>query len=499
METRSARKRLLIFVVAYNAEKTIQSVLRRIPPALSGFDTHILVIDDSSKDGTFEKAYEFDASPFPTTVLFNPRNQGYGGNQKIGFHFAVKKRFDYVALLHGDGQYAPECLPELLAPLLHGDADAVLGSRMMARGDALKGGMPVYKFVGNKILTYIQNKLLKTRLSEFHSGYRVYSVEALASTPFECNTNDFHFDTEIIIQLIRGGCRIAEIPIPTYYGDEICHVNGLKYAFNVIKASTLARAQDVGVLYQRKFDVRSPLEFSNYQPKFDFRSSHRLALDVVSAGSSVVDIGCASGYMARELNRKGCRVTGVDQYPPSEDVPLERFIRHDLDDPKFPVDMGSFEFVLLLDVLEHLHSPETFVDALRSSRRDDVETRVIASTGNVAFFVTRLTLLAGAFRYGRRGILDLTHTRLFTFATFRQLFQEAGYAIEEVQGIPAPYPLALGDNALSRFLLWINRLLIKVSKSLFSYQIFMVVRPLPSLEWLLRRAMDSKPEKAARQ
>jgi glycosyltransferase involved in cell wall biosynthesis len=278
METRSARKRLLIFVVAYNAEKTIQSVLRRIPPALSEFDTHILVIDDSSKDGTFEKAYEFDASPFPTTVLFNPRNQGYGGNQKIGFHFAVKKRFDYVALLHGDGQYAPECLPELLAPLLHGDADAVLGSRMMARGDALKGGMPVYKFVGNKILTYIQNKLLKTRLSEFHSGYRVYSVEALASTPFECNTNDFHFDTEIIIQLIRGGCRIAEIPIPTYYGDEICHVNGLKYAFNVIKASTLARAQDVGVLYQRKFDVRSPLEFSNYQPKFDFRSSHRLAL-----------------------------------------------------------------------------------------------------------------------------------------------------------------------------------------------------------------------------
>src|ERR1051325_3978851 len=146
------RQRVLIFIVAYNAERTIQAVLRRIDPALSQYDTHILIIDDSSADQTFERARELDDAPFPTTVLFNPVNQGYGGNQKIGFHYAIKENYDFVALLHGDGQYAPECLSSMLEPLARGEADAVFGSRMLHRGDARRGGMPFYKFIGNRIL-----------------------------------------------------------------------------------------------------------------------------------------------------------------------------------------------------------------------------------------------------------------------------------------------------------------------------------------------------------
>ena len=161
--------RVLIFVVAYNAERTIQSVIQRIPDSLSQYHTEILIIDDSSKDQTFHKARAVGDSRFPLTVLFNPVNQGYGGNQKIGFHYAIEKGFDIVALVHGDGQYAPERLPDLLQPLLSGDADAVFGSRMTGRGDALRGGMPLYKYVGNKILTKIQNRLLHSNLSEFHS------------------------------------------------------------------------------------------------------------------------------------------------------------------------------------------------------------------------------------------------------------------------------------------------------------------------------------------
>ena len=114
--------------------------------------------------------------PFKITVLYNPVNQGYGGNQKIGYHYAIERGFDFVALLHGDGQYAPEFLPALIEPLLKGEADAVFGSRMMNKRDALKGGMPLYKFVGNRILTSIQNRVLGANLTEFHSGYRVYSV-----------------------------------------------------------------------------------------------------------------------------------------------------------------------------------------------------------------------------------------------------------------------------------------------------------------------------------
>ena len=109
----AAKKKLLVFVVAYNAERTIQNVIRRIPSSLSQYDTEILIIDDSSQDGTFHAAKAFEASPFPVTVLSNPVNQRYGGNQKIGFHYAIEAGFDFVALLHGDGQYAPELLPEL--------------------------------------------------------------------------------------------------------------------------------------------------------------------------------------------------------------------------------------------------------------------------------------------------------------------------------------------------------------------------------------------------
>jgi glycosyltransferase involved in cell wall biosynthesis len=495
MTPASRKSRILILIVAYNAERTIQEVLRRIPASLGEHETEILILDDSSRDNTFSAARAFEtsaASPFPMTVLFNPVNQGYGGNQKIGYHYAIERGFDYVALVHGDGQYAPERLPDLLRPLLDGEADAVFGSRMLDRFAALKGGMPLYKYVGNKILTTVQNRLLRSALSEFHSGYRIYSVHALRQIPFDRNANDFHFDTEIIIQLFRARLRIRELPIPTYYGDEICHVNGLKYGWDVIKASLLARAQDLGIFYERKFDVPTGVEHNPlYQSKFEFESPHTLTLARVPDGASVLDIGCASGYMSTALSAKGCRVTGVDQFPIAAHVPLERFVRHDLNDGDLPVDAGAFEYVLLLDVIEHLRSPEGFVEALRRSRTDSKAATVIISTGNIGFALTRLMLLLGFFNYGTRGILDLTHTRLFTFGSLRHLLEQAGYQIDEIRGVPAPIPLALGDGWLSRCLMAVNHGLIRVSRSLFSYQIFMVARPLPTLEWLLHRAVTT--------
>ena len=488
-----SKKRVLIFIVAYNAETTIQDVLKRIDPAVAEYDTHILIIDDSSADRTFEQARAIENVPFPLTVLFNPVNQGYGGNQKIGFHYAIQEGFDFVALVHGDGQYAPECLNGLLQPLVHGEADAVFGSRMLSRGGALRGGMPLYKFVGNKILTYLQNRLLHSDLSEFHSGYRIYSVAALRRIPFDRNTNDFHFDTEIIIQLLRGGYRIKELPIPTYYGDEICRVNGMKYAWDVIKATLISRAQDLAILYDRKYDVRPHDELNPlYRAKFGFESPHGLSLERVKPGSKVLDVGCASGYMAKALSAMNCQVTGVDQFPPGENVGLARFIQVDLSTSELPVQTGEFDYVLLLDVIEHLRSPETFVDSLRQSVGSATVAPVfLVSTGNVAFIMTRLMLLLGQFHYGPRGILDLTHTRLFTFASMRYLFEQAGFQVEEVRGVPAPISFALGENPIARVLFWINQKFIRISKSLFAYQIFMVVRPLPSLEQLLERAVTA--------
>src|SRR5882672_8895931 len=138
-----------MFIVAYNAEKTVGSMLARGRASLAcDYAVEVLVIDDASTDRTFEHGHRIASEgsfPFPLTVLYNPVNQGYGGNQKIGYFYAIKNGFDFVALVHGDGQYAPECLPDLLSPLRDGEAEASFGSRMMAAGAARKGGMPLYK------------------------------------------------------------------------------------------------------------------------------------------------------------------------------------------------------------------------------------------------------------------------------------------------------------------------------------------------------------------
>ena len=484
--------RLLVFIVAYNAEKTIERVVRRIPATLAElFDVEVLVIDDASRDGTFEQSHRVSRtpeSPFPIRVLFNPVNQGYGGNQKLGYQYALQKGFDFVALLHGDAQYAPECLPELLEPLRNRQADIVFGSRMLPPSSARQGGMPLYKFAGNRVLTWIENKLLRANLSEFHSGYRIYSTKALRAMPFDRNSNGFDFDTEIIIQALVAKLSILELPIPTYYGDEICYVNGVHYALRVVTAAIKARLQEMGLFYDRKFDC-APRGLSPYTPKLSYESPHTLAAEVVRPGSAVLDLGCAGGYMARVLKQRKCKVTGVDSFPTSGED-LDEFYLHDLDDGLPRVEWKQFDYVLMLDVIEHLRQPELFLDQLRKAVAMNPKAEVIMSTGNVGFFVTRMMLLAGEFNYGRRGILDLTHTRLFTFGSFRRALEQAGFDIEQSQGVPGPFPLALGDNAISRMLVRLNAGCIRICRGLFAYQIFMRVRPRPVLESLLEAAEE---------
>jgi glycosyltransferase involved in cell wall biosynthesis/SAM-dependent methyltransferase len=488
------KPRLLILIVAYNAETTIATVLTRVPRQLAEeYDVEVLVLDDSSQDRTFEQSRDLQrdgALPFPLHVLFNPVNQGYGGNQKIGYHFAIEQGFDFVALVHGDGQYAPECLPDLVRPLRDGEADAVFGSRMLERGGALRGGMPLYKFAGNRILSTFQNRVLGASLSEFHSGYRVYSVAALEKIPFQLNTNDFHFDTEIIIQLVLSGMRIRELPIPTYYGDEICRVNGLKYAWDVTKAVMVARSQQLGLFYDRRFDcVPAVVENAHYEPKLDYVSPHTVAFELIPAGSRVLDLGCAGGYVGAMLRRlKGCRVTGADKFPLGPGVELDAFILHDLNDGLPPVNPADFDFILLLDVIEHLASPESFIERLRDALKLAPKAKLLVSTANIGFLVNRLMLLAGQFNYGKRGILDLTHTRLFTFASFRRLFEQGGFRVVESRGIPAPMPLAFSSATVARAVMTVNKWLISLARGPFSYQMFFVVEPLPALEYLLREA-----------
>jgi len=492
------KQRLLVFVIAYYAESTLRKVLERIPAAVfDEYDCEILVVDDASEDRTFAIGQEYTEHhpEIRMTVLRNEYNQGYGGNQKVGYAYATAEKFDFVAMLHGDGQYAPEELPRLLEPLRDGEADAVFGSRMMETFGALKGGMPLYKFAGNKVLTTVQNALLGTRLSEFHSGYRIYSVAALEKIPYRLNSNDFHFDTEIIIQLFNAGMRIRELPIPTYYGNEICRVNGMKYAKDVLLATLRNAAHRAGLLYQRKFDPH-PVENAHYDLKLGYASSHSFALDAVPPGEAVLDIGSGPGGIASELVKKGCQTAVVDQYAPRTRDPKVKVFVQDLDkDPTF--DVGPYRYLLLLDVIEHLKQPEQFLERVRSQFDHESKTLVF-STPNIAFVVQRLMLLAGQFNYGKAGILDQTHTRLFTFRTAQHLLRDAGFSVTRVRGVPAPFPKVLGDGVLGRAAVAANQALIGLSKELFSYQIFIEAKSSPDVDFLVRDAKAKSAVRAAK-
>jgi glycosyltransferase involved in cell wall biosynthesis len=482
--------RAAVFVVCYNHEAHIEATLRRIPASLWQHLASVYVIDDSSQDATRGR---LDAlvREFPKLHAFTtPFNQGYGGNQKLGYQFAIRERFDVVVLLHGDGQYAPEVLPRILRPFADPTVAAVFGSRMLERGAARRGGMPLYKFVGNRILTAFQNRMLGSRLSEFHSGYRAYRVSALAGIPFALNTNDFHFDTEIIVQLLASKRRIVEVPIPTYYGDEICYVNGIAYAGHCLRTVAQAVANRLYLVYHPKFDVEAD---QGYQFKRAPNSLHQHVLGSVTArGRRVVELGTGNGDIARALAAQGASVVAVDQVPPPGDLPFE-FVAHDLDQPFVsavrPAGSAPADLVIALDVLEHLSRPERAAAEIQQILAPGGE--LIASTGNIAYLVPRLALLLGQFNYGKKGILDLTHKRLFTLRSFRRLLEGAGFRIESVRGFGPPIEDMVGQSWFLRTMDRVAGWLARVWPSLFAYQFVVRARRVDDVEDILRRTLAS--------
>ena len=232
------KNKFLIFIPAYNVEKQIPRVLKKIPfHLLKEYYIRILIIEDCSKDNTkkvVEDCLKNDKNNNLIQLIKNEKNHGYGGVQKIAFNYAIKNNFDFVIMLHGDDQYEAEMLPKFISNLLNNDVDAVFGSRFINPRDPLKGGMPLNRYIGNRVVTFIQNFIVGTKMTEFHSGYRSYKIEVLKKINFEKNTNDFYFDSEIIIQMFKSKFVIKEIPIATIYGDEISNLNPIPYGIKVL-------------------------------------------------------------------------------------------------------------------------------------------------------------------------------------------------------------------------------------------------------------------------
>jgi glycosyltransferase involved in cell wall biosynthesis len=431
------KPRIGVFIVAYNAGSTLASVLERIPSSFRSAIDLVLVSDDFSTDATYEVglAYERENAGPPITVFRQPRNLGYGGNQKFGYRWLIDHEFDIAVLLHGDGQYAPEVLPEMVAPLVDARADVVLGSRMLGKG-AIAGGMPLYKFVGNKILTRFQNRVSGLKLSEWHSGYRAFSLAQLGQIPFEENSDGFDFDTEVLLQLYDAGARIVEVPIPTYYGDEICRVNGLKYAKDVSADVFRFRLARLG------FGASHLARWSTaYAWKDAPDASHRVVLGAVEERppARVLDLGCGGGLLAAELQKQGHLVVGVDAAPPPGTAErVDRLVVADLDAglPDEVVEAAPYDIVLAADVLEHLRAPDRLLRELHDVCTS--ETVLVCSVPNIGHWYPRLRIGFGRFDYDHRGILDATHMRFFTWRSFVGMAYRAGWLVERrrLTGLP---------------------------------------------------------------
>jgi glycosyltransferase involved in cell wall biosynthesis len=484
-------ERILVFIVAYQAEKHLASVLERIPLAVrSDPGVEILVIDDGSSDAGVEVgrrwAEEHGASN--VTILRNPVNQGYGGNQKLGYRIAIDGGFGFVILLHGDGQYAPELLPEFIRTWREKSADVVLGSRMRDLKSARAGGMPGYKLVGNRALTTFQNWLTGQQLSEYHTGYRGYSTRFLAQVPFEINTNDFHFDTEILLQAFHVRAKIEEFAIPTHYGSEICRVNGMKYAKDVIFSTVRFKMHQFGMLCDLKY---RRLDASRYGEKtYMAYSSHAIALEQVRKHrpKQILDLGCGPGFVAQRCRELGAHVIGADVHPPLPGT-VDEFRQINLESGLTPQDAFSFDMILLLDVIEHLADPEQFLVDLRNRsamRSADQELpRLVLSTPNIAFAGIRLNLLLGRFSYAERGILDVTHKRLFTRSVLLRTLGECGYEVEQVLAASVPFQAVVGGRA-GKMLGAVSGLLAWLWPSMFAFQFVVVCRPKPGVRELIR-------------
>lgn len=474
-------KRVGILIVTYNAVTTLTKVLKRITPNVWKNVEEVVIFDDASPDATYELAMGIKTSiNLPKLkVLKHPKNLGYGGNQKAGYKYFIERGFDVVVLLHGDGQYAPEILAHMYRPIVDGKADAVFGSRMMKTyGGPLKGGMPLYKYLGNRILTIFENAALGLDLTEFHSGYRAYNLHALNEILFSKMTDNFHFDTEIIIKLHHQRFRIMEVPIPTYYGDEICYVNGMKYAKDVFAAVRRYKECVRSVARHPEFEEY----FVHYPIKHSPHSSHTHAIELAGSHHKVLDVGCGKGFLAAEIAKNDNEVTGIDILPVSAVLPsLKHYYQADLDNSIAAVieqlPPGGFDRVLLLDVLEHIPTCGRLLRECRPALKSNGV--VIISVPNVANIWIRLTLLFGRFPYAERGILDRTHVRFFTRKTAREFVRQNGYEISGEHCTSIPLELVLGwsdRNPVMRLLDGILALLTRLLPGLFGYQIMFTAR-----------------------
>ncbi len=460
---------ILIFATTDSETSVISAFIQNLPTTFEqNVNFHYLILKDLPEhlpaSTLMPKSVTQNRNDI--TILSSPIRMGQGGNQKIGYRYAIEKGFDLVIYLPRIETYSENTLKDIIRIWEDRKPDVIRPSRSTRR-----------------TLDSIEYKISGIEASSSHQKPCAFSVQFLSRIPFELNSDEEHFDVEIVLQACALGSAIAEF---TYAQDAKAGMEpSLKaaYFWNSVKACLKYRFQRIGFFCTMQY--RGLLSHdTRYSDKSSYwGSSHQRVISRLRLPARVLDLGCGPGFVSKKLKEEGCYVVGMDSMP-VENYPGDKFYQVDLEKERPPTALSSFDYVLLLDVLEHLSDPERFLIQCRYSAGSEKPPTFMISTGNVAFIGVRVSLGIGFFTYGERGILDVTHKRLFTLHSFRRMLRDTGYEIRRVEGVGVPFQLVF-SGFIGRCLSQCSSFLAKLRPSLFAFQIIIEASPKPHSLMLL--------------
>lgn len=462
--------RIALFLFDCPDDETWERVLGRIPPpAVAWFEEIVLMQERSQSLARPVSRDVLGSGAANLRVHRLPRDAGYGGARKAAFEYATLKGFDHVVMMRGDGLHPPEALPALIHPVLLDPVRMVFAHRLLRLPEGPGGWKWIPNLIAHTLATGFQNRLLGLRLRDYHSGYRLYSMEAIRRIPYQLDSDDPQFDMQLVIQCRVLGVPITEVPVGPIWREYPTNAVGLAEVLRACRCAVDYRLHQLHVFRLGQYFVDEDVR---YTLKRSSTGSHMQIVSAIEPGSSVLDLGCSQGLLARPLREKGVRVTGVDIAEPTDaTAELDAYFQRDLDQP-LTLPLGrEFDYIVVSDVIEHLRNR---TQLLRGARRFLKEGgRLIISTPNIALWFYRLSLLVGRFEYGPRGVLDETHVHLFTRATFRREVEKAGFFVVNERVTALPFEIVFESTGRSRFVRSLGRIyhtLARLWPGMFAYQ-----------------------------
>jgi len=464
-ELGDAAPRFCLFLCDCLDADAIRKTLSRIPAELDDWFEEIVIMLDRASGGSLSAAGELQGeSRFELQFHHPPRDSGFGAVRKAAFEYALREGFDQIIVMRGDSTHPPEKLPELIQLALEDPARFVLAT---PRG-AGRSSSPLR--LSHRVSTFVQNRILGMRLHGYRTSFRLYPSEAIARIPFQLNADDSLFDVEIIIQMRALGIPIHEVPLIDREAGDI-EDDRADARLDLLACATAIgyRFHQIHLTRNGRFMVDRDI---HYTLKRSRTGSHAQIIWAIAEGSTVLDLGCSNGLLARPLLEKNVRVTGVDAEPGERlSKDLAEYYQCDLDLPLELPYGRVFDYVVCADVIEHLRNRGQL---LRSARRYlKADGKLIISTPNIALWFYRLSLAVGRFEYGPRGILDETHVHLYTGSTFRREVERAGFTVLRQRVTSLPFEVVFESTGRSRFvrsLEFVYHQLACFWPSMFAYQ-----------------------------